>query len=49
MNTARQQLEMTEIPPPAWELVAEATGIDGHIDTIQRVLVMGEESQGSVM
>jgi membrane dipeptidase len=28
---------------PARELLAEAIGIDSHIDTIQRVLVMGED------
>jgi hypothetical protein len=28
---------------PARELLAEALGIDCHIDTIQRVLVMGED------
>jgi hypothetical protein len=32
-----------EIPTPLRKLAAEAIDIDSHIDTVQRVLVMGED------
>src|ERR1700721_1741443 len=32
-----------KIPARARQLAAEAIGIDSHIDTVQRVLVMGED------
>src|ERR1700752_5514790 len=32
-----------DIPARARKLAAEAIGIDSHIDTVQRVLVMGED------
>ena len=32
-----------KIPLRARKLAAEAIGIDSHIDTVQRVLVMGED------
>jgi membrane dipeptidase len=35
--------ELTDIPARARKLAAEAIGIDSHIDTVQRVLVMGED------
>jgi membrane dipeptidase len=34
---------LEEIPARARRLAAEAIGIDGHIDTVQRVLVMAED------
>jgi membrane dipeptidase len=38
-----EQLRSEEIPLRARRLAAEAIGIDSHIDTVQRVLVMGED------
>src|ERR1700729_2707249 len=35
--------ELSDIPSRARKLAAEAIGIDSHIDTVQRVLVMGED------
>jgi membrane dipeptidase len=35
--------ERSGIPARARRLAAEAIGIDSHIDTVQRVLVMGED------
>lgn len=35
--------ELSDIPARARRLAAEAIGIDSHIDTVQRVLVMGED------
>src|ERR1700752_1659806 len=35
--------EFSDIPARARRLAAEAIGIDSHIDTVQRVLVMGED------
>jgi membrane dipeptidase len=35
--------ELGDIPARARKLAAEAIGIDSHIDTVQRVLVMGED------
>src|ERR1700722_20428463 len=35
--------ELGDIPARAPKLAAEAIGIDSHIDTVQRVLVMGED------
>src|SRR6202167_4369704 len=35
--------ELGDIPSRALKLAAEAIGIDSHIDTVQRVLVMGED------
>jgi membrane dipeptidase len=35
--------ELSDIPARARKLAAEAIGIDSHIDTVQRVLVMGED------
>jgi membrane dipeptidase len=43
MNASHEQLQPQEIPASARKLAAEAIGIDSHIDTIQRVLVMGED------
>jgi len=42
MKAIHEQPELRNIPAPARKLAAEAIGIDSHIDTIQRVLVMGE-------
>ena len=39
----RRPLNAQEIPQRARKLAAEAIGIDGHIDTVQRLLVMGED------
>jgi membrane dipeptidase len=39
----RRPLNAQEIPQLARKLAAEAIGIDGHIDTVQRLLVMGED------
>src|ERR1700743_686849 len=36
-------LTQKKITPRALKLAAEAIGIDSHIDTVQRVLVMGED------
>ncbi len=38
-----EQLTAKKIPTRARKLAAEAIGIDSHIDTVQRVLVMGED------
>src|SRR5580692_4268495 len=38
-----EQLTPEKIPARARKLAAEAIGIDSHIDTVQRVLVMGED------
>ena len=38
-----EQLTPKKIPARARKLAAEAIGIDSHIDTVQRVLVMGED------
>src|SRR5580693_8844152 len=38
-----QLLTGKKISPRALKLAAEAIGIDSHIDTVQRVLVMGED------
>src|ERR1700722_15321210 len=38
-----EQLTPKKTPPRARKLAAEAIGIDSHIDTVQRVLVMGED------
>jgi hypothetical protein len=35
--------ELSDIPARARRLAAEAVGIDSHIDTVQRVLVMGKD------
>ena len=35
--------ELSDIPARARKLAQEAIGIDSHIDTVQRVLVMGED------
>src|SRR6202453_2333497 len=35
--------ELSDIPSRARKLAAEAIGIDSHIDTVQRILVMGED------
>src|SRR4029077_141792 len=35
--------ELSDISSRAHKLAAEAIGIDSHIDTVQRVLVMGED------
>src|ERR1700751_2178074 len=34
---------LSDIPARARRLAAEAIGIDSHIDTVQRMLVMGED------
>ena len=39
----REQLTPKKIPSRARHLAAEAIGIDSHIDTVQRLLVMGED------
>src|SRR5579863_5202706 len=39
----REQLTLRQIPLRARRLAAEAIGIDSHIDTVQRLLVMGED------
>src|ERR1700733_2049396 len=38
-----EELTPKKIPLRARRLAAEAIGIDSHIDTVQRVLVMGED------
>src|SRR5579863_5289729 len=38
-----EQLTLKKITARARKLAAEAIGIDSHIDTVQRVLVMGED------
>src|ERR1700722_9094456 len=38
-----EPLTPKKIPARARQLAAEAIGIDSHIDTVQRVLVMGED------
>src|SRR6202042_1841925 len=45
LETLSEQEVIThqEIPLRARKLAAEAIGIDSHIDTVQRVLVMGED------
>src|SRR5215472_8740430 len=43
MKAIPQELEPRNVPAPARKLAAEAIGIDSHIDTVQRVLVMGED------
>jgi len=43
MKAIPQELEQRNVPAPARKLAAEAIGIDSHIDTVQRVLVMGED------
>jgi len=43
VRAIREERKLNEIPAPARKLAAEAIGIDGHIDTVQRVLVMGED------
>jgi membrane dipeptidase len=43
VNATLERLELEEIPAAARKLAAEAIGIDSHIDTVQRVLVMGED------
>lgn len=43
MNAIHERLELQEIPAAARKMAAEAIGIDGHIDTVQPVLVMGED------
>src|SRR6202041_3780354 len=35
--------KLSDIPARARKLAAEAIGIDSHIDTVQRILVMGED------
>jgi hypothetical protein len=35
--------QLSDIPARARKLAAKAVGIDSHIDTVQRVLVMGED------
>lgn len=35
--------EVSDIPTRARKLAAEAIGIDSHIDSVQRILVMGED------
>src|ERR1700755_1136549 len=45
MNEAHRSTtrELSDTPARARQLAAEAIGIDSHIDTAQRVLVMGED------
>jgi membrane dipeptidase len=43
MKAIHEQREVQDIPAAARKLAAEAIGIDSHIDTVQRVLVMGED------
>jgi len=43
MKVIPERLEPKQIPAPARKLAAEAIGIDCHIDTVQRVLVMRED------
>jgi membrane dipeptidase len=43
VNATLERPELEEIPAAARKLAAEAIGIDSHIDTVQRVLVMGED------
>src|SRR6202046_133961 len=42
-NGNPELLTPKEIPARARKLASEASGIDSHIDTVQRVLVMGED------
>src|SRR5580698_10462082 len=42
-NCNPEPLTPKKIPVRARQLAAEAIGIDSHIDTVQRVLVMGED------
>lgn len=42
MKAIPERRKLKEIPAPARKLAAEAIGIDSPIDTVQRVLVMGE-------
>src|SRR6202453_2853056 len=41
-TAVRQKPQSNDIAARARKLAAEAIGIDSHIDTVQRVLVMGE-------
>jgi hypothetical protein len=43
MKATPERLEPKQIPAPGRKLAAEAIGIDCHIDSLQRVLVMGED------
>lgn len=43
MNATHEPIDLQGISPAARQLAAEAIGIDSHIDTVQRVLVMGED------
>jgi membrane dipeptidase len=43
MNAIHESPKLQEAPLAARKLAAEAIGIDSHIDTVQRVLVMGED------
>jgi membrane dipeptidase len=43
MNATHEPIELQGITLAARQLAAEAIGIDSHIDTVQRVLVMGED------
>jgi membrane dipeptidase len=42
-TAARARSRLKDIPAHARRLAAEAIGIDSHIDTVQRILVMGED------
>jgi membrane dipeptidase len=42
-ETRGNQPNIDEVPAQARKLAAEAIGIDSHIDTVQRILVMGED------
>ena len=49
MKATPEHLEPKQIPAPARTLAAEAIGIDCHMDTVQRVLVMGEDLEATVL
>ena len=42
-GTMRQQRKRDDLPARARKIASEAIGIDSHIDTVQRVLVMNED------
>ena len=42
-TAVRARSRLKDIPAHARRLAAEAIGIDSHIDTVQRILVMGED------
>src|ERR1700677_2283218 len=42
-TAVRQKPQSNDIAARARKLAAEAIGIDSHIDTVQRILVMGED------